>query len=344
MHKRVIPDLLEGGGKISYLPRYIATRLVESISTIQNLFHFAIYCSMQGFGYFQKRGLQHLLAAIDSKEGIQERLESLPHAIQCQIYHRIYLNSDRSGKGPNWGKEHALDDLNRLQKAVKQTQAMPYTLYWESNLEQKSYRYTLFGSKPDHGGSGFVNGMGLDPNHAQNFDALSICNAYNPGQEMQGVYLATSGKNLWGAINDYLEAILGLSYQPTGVILEIHAMWDDFFDRNSEGEFRHFCASKGAIMTRVALETYPHKDRLKKIRVIAVTPAALIGITEARVMHFVSPFDIFPYLVAGLRESLLGGNPNVTIVNAPGQERERSAHDPHSIAYQTAIKTYLEQG
>lgn len=138
---------------------------------------------------------------------------------------------------------------------------------------------------------GFINGI---ENDSVDFTkSLMHLSKLSGGYNIYGTY--------GGCINseqDRLVSELALNYIDTGRIQYLHQAWDDFFNKDPDGYYLHFCHSRGAIDTRNALLAYSEEKR-KRIVVVAIAPAAYIySETCAKVTHYRVPIwrDFVPYL------------------------------------------------
>ena len=132
---------------------------------------------------------------------------------------------------------------------------------------------------PNDLGIGFINGIGNDlEGSKKSARYLSKIAGYN----IHGVYNATHGNPA-----DLQECEMGLNYIATEPVLQLHKMWNSFFDKSSSNaKFLMFCHSQGAIHVRNALLDYPPELR-KRIIVVAIAPAAYIyKETCADVIHY----------------------------------------------------------
>ncbi|MCH9628216.1 MAG: hypothetical protein S4CHLAM2_18720 [Chlamydiales bacterium] len=128
-------------------------------------------------------------------------------------------------------------------------------------------------------GIGFINGIWNDFDGAYQ-SALHI-SELTDGYNIHAVYNATHGR-----CSDLKECKMGLKYIATEPVIQLHTMWNSFFEKSSiDAKFLMVCHSQGVIHVRNALLDYPLALR-ERIIVVAIAPAAYIyQATCAQVVH-----------------------------------------------------------
>ena len=126
---------------------------------------------------------------------------------------------------------------------------------------------------------GFING--IDNSFDQAKESATYISKLAGGCNVHAVYNATHGK-----IGDVVECNMGLNYNATPPVRQLHQMWNNFFEKASaSAKFLMICHSQGAIHVRNALLAYPPEIR-DRILVVAIAPGGYIyKETCAQVIH-----------------------------------------------------------
>lgn len=162
---------------------------------------------------------------------------------------------------------------------------LPYITY-NNKFEQLFPKYNqskLFDlglKETENIGIGYINGIWSDFSIAyQNTQYISNL---AQGLNVHCVYNATHGHR-----EDLIECSMGLKYIATKPVKQLHAMWDNYFEKSSNAaQFLMICHSQGVLHVRNALLDYPPELR-DRISVVAIAPAAYVyEQTCAAVTHF----------------------------------------------------------
>jgi RHS repeat-associated protein len=161
-----------------------------------------------------------------------------------------------------------------------------YCTYFEQMYPkyERSKRYDLSDLDPltplADMGIGFTNGIWNNFEMAK--ESTQYLSRLSGGYNIYSVYNATHG-----TIPDCKECKMGMSYIATDPVLQLHQMWNSFFEKSSaDAKFLMICHSQGAIHVRNALLDYSPELR-KRILVVAIAPAAYIyQETCAKVIHY----------------------------------------------------------
>ncbi len=118
----------------------------------------------------------------------------------------------------------------------------------------------------------------------------NIISNYAGGKSVHLLHNETRGW-LWDGLRSTTELLF---HAQTKSVKMQRELWTDYLSKTDKN-YRHFCQSEGAIITRNALEGMPPHLR-KRIDVIAFAPGAYIDeyLCNSRV-HYVSKRDIVPY-------------------------------------------------
>ncbi len=150
--------------------------------------------------------------------------------------------------------------------------------------------YDLGFEEPPKGRIGIINGILNNFCHAYS-NALRLSHLAG-GYNVHGVHNATHG-----IFADFRECQMGLEGKCTAPVWHLHQMWDDFFMDHQEDDqkFILICHSQGALLTRLALESY-HPEWRKRIHVIVVAGAAEIPERLCGSSHHIKSRDPVPKL------------------------------------------------
>ncbi len=153
---------------------------------------------------------------------------------------------------------------------------------WESRRFEVGHR------EPSRRRVVFVNGI------VTSFDE-SVSHAKHLSEQAKGVQVQGVWNATHGFLDDLRESKLNLDRYATPPVRLIHEVFNEFFERNYFGELLLFGHSQGAIHCRNALESYPYRDRLRRISFVGIAPAAYTNIAICKkVDHYVSPVDLVP--------------------------------------------------
>ena len=182
---------------------------------------------------------------------------------------------------------------------------------------------------------GFMNGIWNGIEDASK--SLTHISNLSGGYNIHGIY-----GSIQGVTQDLISCVLALNYIDTGRVNRLHDEWNDFFDKNKETHYLHFCHSRGAIDTRNALLIYP-EERRERIIVVAIAPAGYIyRETCAKVTHYraESPSrDVIPYI-----DSEGAERAKDTVVNLPSHSKASwFDHEFTSPTYSEAIEVHCKE-
>ncbi len=286
------------------------------------------------------------------REIVSRQLSCLSDTQKNQVYGSIYqiekVERQLETNDPEYGKNHALDNIPRLIRALgrqghhlflKPESTPIYEGFEPPRLETRSNCFDLGKPSPNRGKISYINGIGTTFERAR-YDAYRLSDSVAQGKNLECVYNATH--EAYGS--KVCESILGqggISTTPVRLLLE---QWQDFFNSVPLGEcYLQICYSQGAIHVKNALDALPPELR-ERICVIALAPAAFIPYCKGcQVIHFFKASDPIPTSLATGNKRVVDASWDKAVVQVPTEGEETyNPHDPFSPNYLSAFRGQVQ--
>ncbi len=231
-----------------------------------------------------------------TEAALTQRFNQLGQEQKNQVYGKVWELAkmlDPRIHGANWGEEHALEDSERLAKALHKLglltinnlhplKCLPFGV-GEGGLGSQYFSLSeKLGEDPASGQISYINGMGIPTLEHAGRDVADFSDRFASGNNIHSVYHSThqnapSG-DLIGFFADIIrmKAVDGGSYTKTSYLAAQQCV--DFLDANPEAKYLQIGVSEGGAHVNAALrlirESRP--DLLSRIRVLNFCPAYFI--------------------------------------------------------------------